>query len=196
VDLATFRSEFLLDLDFVEYDGQDRPAHAGEVAAAERQLQVKFPDPYRRFLSCFRFLIVEARQDVWPRDQGAVPLEEFWRHQYGVYVLGIGDLPDPFFHVGRGIQLIRDNLERPRLPAVPVIGTPNNVSMYCIGADEQMYFWSGQEADRFDPMNKGFYDVLVDLMAWLRRNKERLKSGPAKHRGHPVTRKPARSKKA
>ncbi|MGL4462490.1 MAG: SMI1/KNR4 family protein, partial [Planctomycetia bacterium] len=80
--------------DFQTFTQTDPLPTEAELRAIERELLVEFPPDYRQFLSRYNGMIVEAKEEVWPRG-GSTAVAPFWAFQYGFIVMGAGpSVPD------------------------------------------------------------------------------------------------------
>ncbi|HSO32367.1 MAG TPA: SMI1/KNR4 family protein, partial [Labilithrix sp.] len=88
---------------FQVFTSSKSPATEKELAALEKKVAVRFPEPLRELLLRYGALVIEVKADVWPRPQ-ALDVAPAWQFQYGVQVLGVGETVPPDLRIEEALS--------------------------------------------------------------------------------------------
>ncbi len=150
----------------------DAPTEA-DLAALETRLGRALPAPFRAFLGKYGGVLLEAREEAWPRPKpgAAGPA---WTFQYAFLVFGSGrGIPRWLDLEAVTAKFRQENPESQDL--LPFLQWIMSRDYLCFGRDGRIYEWT-REAP-FEPrlIEKPFEEVILDVTRALIEAKSRIK---------------------
>jgi hypothetical protein len=158
--------------DFRLFSARRTPPGEGPVAEAERALGVAFDPAYRSFLCAWGSMIVDVKEDVWPRPV-EFEVRPLWQMQFGRVVNGVGPGAPP---VASTLDWARRMRERTAEPLIPVIHAFGGGAIHCYDGAGRFGIWAHDSG--FEPIAIGFVDAVVETITTLREDCERLRTEP------------------
>jgi hypothetical protein len=87
--IKDFESRYTrLNDDFNVITSKRKPASPEQIEQYEQFAGIRFTDDFREFLTSFGQLIIEVKEETWPRPQEMEVLP-MWKFGYGFYVFGL-----------------------------------------------------------------------------------------------------------
>lgn len=140
-----------------------------EIAALEERLHVRFPEDYKAFLRLVGSLLVEVREDIWPRS-GAGAVGPHWQQtRYELDVYGFCaevewlriEVETKAFRAEHGLEL------------APVFAWANTSDRICFTPTGSLVEWS-RHREAPAPLDESFEEVFRRLIGEQREYKEEL----------------------
>lgn len=162
--------ESLLDGDFRLLSSKTSPPGDEEIDLLEGLINMKLPLQYRDFVKHYGGIVLEAKEDAWPREISGGPRWAYW---FALLVFGIGDEVPSSLNVSQAMDEFRAEVGEGGAHLIPLMKRVQSPEYVCLTPDGGLvkYLEDGQ----IELLEGDFYEVALAMTRELVKHKSRIK---------------------
>lgn len=163
--------ESLLDSDFCLLSSKTNPPRDEEIDLLEGLIHMKLPQQYRDFIKHYGGIVLEAKEDAWPREISGGP---DWAYWFALLVFGIGDEVPSSLNVSQATDEFRAEVGEAGTHLVPLMKRCQSPEYVCLRDDGTLVKY--HENGTIDALQGDFYEVTLAMTRELVKHKSRIKN--------------------